>query len=217
MQYVNQYEPSSDVLVRWVRTSTSPAGDALADRHAPPARHQHRPDPRHRLHALGGERARYADLERRRDQGHLLHADKYIRDYNDDVFLTKQTVRLCTHCKMRDGGGEPCLRTRGCSGPARRRQSTIPTIARSSKPRPPRRHDFRRNASRTPAGNLAGIHVTSFRPGHLSIRSSCRGVAGHRLPVVFLGDRRLLPHPSAASDDFLSPAGAAFRRSTSSR
>jgi peptidoglycan/xylan/chitin deacetylase (PgdA/CDA1 family) len=175
--YVNQYEPSLDVLVRWVG-DLYVAGEPmpwLVDT-APPGKQvsiilTHDLDfTRSVVNA-----AAYADLERSNGiQATYFMQTKYIRDYNDDVFLTEQTVPLLR--KLQDQGMEIGSHTVAHSRafkafplgdgleryPDYRPFVETRTTARGGTVMGETR------VSKFLLERLVGARITSFRPGHLS-------------------------------------------------
>jgi peptidoglycan/xylan/chitin deacetylase (PgdA/CDA1 family) len=175
--YVNRYEPSLDVLVRWV-SDLYVAGEPmpwLID--TAPAGHDvsivltHDIDyTRSVVNAAG-----YAEVEKAAG----IHATyfmqtKYIRDYNDDVFLTKETVPLLR--ALHDQGFEIGSHTVAHS----RAYKAFPMG--DGRERYPDYRPFVDTATTAHGGSvlgetrvskflleqLVGAQVVSFRPGHLS-------------------------------------------------
>ncbi|MBV9511375.1 MAG: polysaccharide deacetylase family protein, partial [Caulobacteraceae bacterium] len=175
--YVNHYEPSLDVLVRWVE-ALYVAGDSmpfLIDT-APAGREvsivlTHDIDYTRSV----ANAAAYADLERSAGiKATYFMQTKYVRDYNDDVFLTRETV--------------PLVRALQAEGMEVASHTVAHARAFKSFPlgdgteRYPDYRPFVMTAATARGGTvlgetrvskfllerLAGINVRSFRPGHLS-------------------------------------------------
>jgi len=175
--YVNHYEPSLDVMVRWV-SDLYVAGEPmpwLIDP-APPGREvsivlSHDLDyTRSVVNA-----AAYADLEKANGiKATYFMQTKYIRDYNDDVFMTKVTAPL-VHA-LQDEGMEVASHT-----VAHSRQFKAFPLGDGLEHYPDYR-PFVQDKTATRGGSvfgetrvskfllerLAGIRVASFRPGYLS-------------------------------------------------
>ena len=175
--YVNRYEPSLDVLVRWV-SDLYVAGEPmpwLID--TAPAGHEvsivltHDIDyTRSVVNAQG-----YADLERANGlRATYFMQTKYIRDYNDDVFMTKDTVPLLK--ALHDQGMEIGSHTVAHS----RAYKAFPLG--DGLERYPDYRPFVDTATTAHGGSvlgearvskfllerLVGARISSFRPGHLS-------------------------------------------------
>ncbi|HVN00743.1 MAG TPA: polysaccharide deacetylase family protein [Caulobacteraceae bacterium] len=175
--YVNRYEPSLDVLVRWVSdfyVANEPE-PWLVDT-VPPGREVSIV----LTHDIDYTRsvvnsAAYAELERASGiKATYFMQTKYIRDYNDDVFLTRRTAPLVR--ALQDGGMEVASHTVAHARafkdfplgdgreayPGYRPFVDTPTTASGG--------DLfgETRVSKFLLERLAGIRVTSFRPGHLS-------------------------------------------------
>jgi len=175
--YVNQYEPSLDVLVRWV-SDLYVAGEPmpwLVD--TAPAGHDvsivltHDIDyTRSVVNAAG-----YADVERSAGiKATYFMQTKYIRDYNDDVFLTRETVPLLR--ALHDEGMEIGSHTVAHS----RALKSFPMG--DGREQYPDYRPFVDTATTAHGGSvlgevrvskfllerLIGARISSFRPGHLS-------------------------------------------------
>jgi peptidoglycan/xylan/chitin deacetylase (PgdA/CDA1 family) len=175
--YVNRYEPSLDVMVRWV-SDLYVAGEPmpwLIDT-APPGREvsivlSHDLDyTRSVVNA-----AAYAALEKvNAIKATYFMQTKYIRDYNDDVFMTKMTAPLVR--SLQAGGMEV-----GSHTVAHSRQFKAFPLG-DGRERYPDYRPFVQDKTATRGGSvfgetrvskfllerLAGIRVSSFRPGYLS-------------------------------------------------
>lgn len=175
--YVNQYEPSLDVMVRWV-SDLYVAGEPmpwLIDT-VPPGRQvsivlSHDLDfTRSVVNA-----AVYADLEKANGiKATYFMQTKYIRDYNDDVFLTKRTVPLVR--ALQDQGMEIGSHTVSHSrifkafplGDGRERYPDYrPFVETKTTARGGSLFGETR-VSKFLLERLVGAQITSFRPGHLS-------------------------------------------------
>jgi peptidoglycan/xylan/chitin deacetylase (PgdA/CDA1 family) len=175
--YVNRYEPSLDVMVRWV-SALYVAGEPmpwLIDT-APPGREvsivlSHDLDyTRSVVNA-----AVYADLERANGiKATYFMQTKYIRDYNDDVFLTKQTVPLLR--ALQDQGMEIGSHTVAHSrifkafplGDGRERYPEYRPFVETKTTARGGSVLGETRVSKFLLERLVGARITSFRPGHLS-------------------------------------------------
>jgi len=176
--YVNRYEPSLDVLVRWV-SDLYVAGEPmpwLIDT-APPGREvtivlTHDLD---YTRSVVNARA-YADLERVNGiKATYFMQTKYIRDYNDDVFMTRETAPMARALQDEEGmevGSHTVSHSRVFKAfPLGDGREQYPDY------RP-----FVQNQALTRGGSifgetrvskfllekLSGARITSFRPGYLS-------------------------------------------------
>lgn len=176
--YVNRYEPSLDVLVRWV-SDLYVAGEPmpwLIDT-APPGREvtivlTHDLD---YTRSVVNARA-YADLERVNGiKATYFMQTKYIRDYNDDVFMTRETAPMVRALQDEEGmevGSHTVSHSRVFKAfPLGDGREQYPDY------RP-----FVQNQALTRGGSifgetrvskfllekLSGARITSFRPGYLS-------------------------------------------------
>jgi peptidoglycan/xylan/chitin deacetylase (PgdA/CDA1 family) len=177
-EYVNQYEPSLDVLVRWVR-DLYVAGEPmpwLLD--TAPSGHDVSIVLTHDIdytRSVVNSRA-YADLERSAGiKATYFMQTKYVRDYNDDVFLTKQTVPL-VHALQGDEGMEVASHTVAHSrifksfplGDGREHYPDYRPFVETATTAHGGTIFGETRVSKFLLERLAGIRVTSFRPGHLS-------------------------------------------------
>jgi peptidoglycan/xylan/chitin deacetylase (PgdA/CDA1 family) len=175
--YVNQYEPSLDVLVRWVK-DLYVAGEPmpwLID--TAPTGHDVSIVLTHDIdftRSVVNSRA-YADLERSAGiKATYFMQTKYIRDYNDDVFLTKQTVPL-VH-ELQAEGMEVASHTVSHSrafkafplGDGREHYPDYQPFVETKTTARGGSIFGETRVSKFLLERLAGIRVTSFRPGHLS-------------------------------------------------
>ena len=175
--YVNRYEPGLDVLVRWV-SDLYVAGEPmpwLVDT-APPGRDvsivlSHDLD-----YTRSVVNARvYADLERANGiKATYFMQTKYIRDYNDDVFMTRETAPM-VHA-LQDEGMEVGSHTVSHS-----RQFKAFPLGDGREHYPDYR-PFVQDKTLTRGGSIFGetrvsrylletlsqAHIVSFRPGYLS-------------------------------------------------
>lgn len=175
--YVNRYEPSLDVLVRWVK-GLYVAGEPmpwLIDT-TPPGRQVSIV----LTHDIDFTRsvvnsAAYADLERANGiKATYFMQTKYIRDYNDDVFLTRQTVPLVR--ALQDEGMEVGSHTVAHSrvfkdfdlGDGREHYPDYRPFVDTATTAHGGTIFGETRVSKYLLERLAGIRVTSFRPGHLS-------------------------------------------------
>jgi peptidoglycan/xylan/chitin deacetylase (PgdA/CDA1 family) len=175
--YVNRYEPSLDVLVRWV-SDLYVAGEPmpwLIDT-TPPGREvsivlSHDLD---YTRSVVNARA-YADLERANGiKATYFMQTKYIRDYNDDVFMTLETAPMVR--ALQDEGMEVASHT-----VAHARTFKAFPLGDGREQYPDYR-PFVQNQTTARGGSifgetrvskfllekLAGARITSFRPGYLS-------------------------------------------------
>jgi peptidoglycan/xylan/chitin deacetylase (PgdA/CDA1 family) len=176
-EYVNQYEPSLDVLVRWVK-DLYVAGEPmpwLLD--TAPSGHDVTIVVTHDIdytRSVVNSRA-YADLERSAGiKATYFMQTKYVRDYNDDVFLTKQTVPMVHALQV--GGMEVASHTVAHSrvfksfplGDGRERYPDYRPFVETATTAHGGTVFGETRVSKFLLEQLAGIRVTSFRPGHLS-------------------------------------------------
>ncbi|HLY80988.1 MAG TPA: polysaccharide deacetylase family protein [Caulobacteraceae bacterium] len=177
-EYVNQYEPSLDVLVRWVK-DLYVAGEPmpwLLD--TAPTGHDVSIVLTHDIdytRSVVNSRA-YAELERSAGvKATYFMQTKYIRDYNDDVFLTKQTVPM-VRALQDDEGMEVASHTVAHSrvfksfplGDGREHYPDYRPFVETATTAHGGTVFGETRVSKFLLERLAGIHVTSFRPGHLS-------------------------------------------------
>ncbi len=175
--YVNRYEPSLDVMVRWV-SDLYIAGEPmpwLIDT-APPGREvnivlSHDIDyTRSVVNAAG-----YADVERAAGiKATYFMQTKYLRDYNDDIFLTKETVPLLR--ALQDRGMEIGSHTVAHSrifkafplGDGRERYPDYRPFVQTKTTARGGSVFGETRVSKFLLERLVGARITSFRPGHLS-------------------------------------------------
>jgi peptidoglycan/xylan/chitin deacetylase (PgdA/CDA1 family) len=176
-EYVNQYEPSLDVLVRWVR-DLYVAGEPmpwLLD--TAPTGHDVSIVLTHDIdytRSVVNSRA-YADLERSAGiKATYFMQTKYVRDYNDDIFLTKRTVPMVR--ALQDEGMEVASHTVAHSrvfksfplGDGREHYPDYRPFVETATTAHGGTIFGETRVSKYLLERLAGIRVTSFRPGHLS-------------------------------------------------
>jgi peptidoglycan/xylan/chitin deacetylase (PgdA/CDA1 family) len=175
--YVNHYEPSLDVLARWVRDLYINAEPTpfLIDT-APPGRQvsivlSHDID---YTRSVENSRA-YAKLEH--DAGvraTYFMQTKYVRDYNDDVFFTQKTIPELI--SLREAGMEIASHTVAHSrafkrfplGSGQERYTTYQPFVESKEATRDGTLFGETRVSKFLLEHFTGAHVTSFRPGHLS-------------------------------------------------
>jgi peptidoglycan/xylan/chitin deacetylase (PgdA/CDA1 family) len=175
--YVNAYEPSFDVLMRWVRdlyVAGEPMPwliDAAPDGYDVSLVFTHDID---FTRSVINARV-YADLEKAEGvKATYFMQTKYVKDYNDDVFMTKETIPHLLY--LRDLGMEIASHT-----VAHSQVMNVFPIGDGREHYPHYRPFVRTHTSATGGTvfgearvskflieHFTGVHVRSFRPGHLS-------------------------------------------------
>jgi peptidoglycan/xylan/chitin deacetylase (PgdA/CDA1 family) len=175
--YVNQYEPGLDVMVNWVR-DLYVAGEPmpwLID--TAPTGHEVSIVLTHDIDYTRSvvNSAAYAALERASGiKATYFMQTKYIRDYNDDVFFTRQTVHQVR--ALQDQGMEVGSHTVAHSrafkdfplGDGHERYPVYRPFVQTKTTARGGTLFGETRVSKFLLEQLAGVRVTSFRPGHLS-------------------------------------------------